>query len=132
MSELRALCGLCLGWFGCEIFRLIPFLTQTYQKRVRQGRPAGSFASVARLPLKSNRTTKAGLPYPLVASWSKRLRHFLKCPKSYLFKDASKDQIVRTIREVYSGEEQLPLAVAQRLAERLQRQNLTPREIEVL
>jgi DNA-binding NarL/FixJ family response regulator len=49
-----------------------------------------------------------------------------------LFKDASKDQIVRTIREVYSGEEQLPLAVAQRLAERLQRQNLTPREIEVL
>jgi len=52
--------------------------------------------------------------------------------KSYLFKDASKDQIVRTIREVYSGEEQLPSVVAQRLAERLQRQNLTPREIEIL
>ena len=52
--------------------------------------------------------------------------------KSYLLKDMSKEEIVGTIRAVHKGEQLLPTAIAQRLAVRLQRQELTSREIEIL
>jgi len=52
--------------------------------------------------------------------------------KSYLLKDMSKAEIVGTIRAVHNGEQKLPTTVANRLAERQRREELTPREVEVL
>jgi two-component system NarL family response regulator len=52
--------------------------------------------------------------------------------KSYLLKDSTKDEIVGTIRSVHSGQAPLPPVVAERLTKRMQRPNLTPREIEIL
>ena len=51
---------------------------------------------------------------------------------SYLLKDMSKDEIVGTIRAVHAGETKLPPSVANRLAQRRQRDDLTGRELEVL
>lgn len=52
--------------------------------------------------------------------------------KSYLLKDMSKAEMVGTIRRVHLGAAELTPHVAARLAGRMQRQNLTPREIEIL
>lgn len=52
--------------------------------------------------------------------------------KSYLLKDMSKEEIVDTIRAVYSEREKLPPAIENRLAGRLQRPKLTQRESDVL
>ncbi|MDQ8205678.1 response regulator transcription factor [Pelagicoccus sp. SDUM812003] len=52
--------------------------------------------------------------------------------KSYLLKDMSVEEIAETIRGVFYGEDVLPRQVAERLAERSQRQLLTEREREVL
>lgn len=52
--------------------------------------------------------------------------------KSYLLKDMTKEQITATIRAVQLGEQVLPRHVAERLAERQQRGELTPRETEIL
>lgn len=52
--------------------------------------------------------------------------------KSYLLKDMSKEQITETIRAVHRGEQVLPNNVAHRLAKRLQREELTGRETEIL
>jgi DNA-binding NarL/FixJ family response regulator len=52
--------------------------------------------------------------------------------KSYLLKDMTKEQITETIRAVHHGEQVLPRHVADRLAERQQRGELTPRETEIL
>ena len=52
--------------------------------------------------------------------------------KSYLLKDRSKVEIVGAIRAVHAGQDALPEGVAERLAERRRRQDLTSREIEVL
>ena len=52
--------------------------------------------------------------------------------KSYLLKDMSKVEIVGAIRAVHAGQDALPEGVAERLAERRRRQDLTSREIEVL
>ena len=52
--------------------------------------------------------------------------------KSYLLKDMSAAEIVGTIRAVHAGQGQLPAPIADRLAERLRRPELTPRELEVL
>jgi two-component system NarL family response regulator len=52
--------------------------------------------------------------------------------KSYLLKDATHDEIVETIRAVNSGQTRLPANVADRLGQRLQREELSPREHEVL
>jgi two-component system NarL family response regulator len=52
--------------------------------------------------------------------------------KSYLLKGMSKDEIAGTIRAVYAGQQTLPADVARRLAERRQRAELTPREVDVL
>ncbi len=52
--------------------------------------------------------------------------------KSYLMKDMSKAEIVGTIRAVHAGHEKLPASIADRLAERRRRPELTLREVEVL
>ena len=52
--------------------------------------------------------------------------------KSYLLKDMSKVEIVGAIRAVHAGQDALPEGVAERLAERRRRQELTSREVEVL
>jgi two-component system NarL family response regulator len=52
--------------------------------------------------------------------------------KSYLLKDMSTDEIAGTIRAVHGGSTELPPRIAERLAARAQRQDLTAREREVL
>ena len=52
--------------------------------------------------------------------------------KSYLLKDTPEDELAATIRAVYAGNEPLPGKVAERLAERRQRADLSKREMEVL
>ena len=52
--------------------------------------------------------------------------------KSYLLKDMSTEEIVGTIRAVQRGGTEIPPRIAERLAVRAQRQDLTAREREVL
>ncbi|HET7624475.1 MAG TPA: response regulator transcription factor [Verrucomicrobiae bacterium] len=52
--------------------------------------------------------------------------------KSYLLKDTPDDELANTIRAVYEGKEILPGKVAERLARRRQRADLSQREMEVL
>jgi DNA-binding NarL/FixJ family response regulator len=52
--------------------------------------------------------------------------------KSYLLKDMSQDEIVTAVRNVFAGREILPLLVADTLAKRLTRKDLTDRELAVL
>jgi two-component system NarL family response regulator len=52
--------------------------------------------------------------------------------KSYLLKDTSDDELSATIRAVHAGEEKLPARVAEMLAKRKQRAELTSREMDVL
>jgi two-component system NarL family response regulator len=52
--------------------------------------------------------------------------------QSYLLKDTSAAEIVRTIRAVCAGEQRFPALVADRLAKRLEREEISQRELEVL
>lgn len=52
--------------------------------------------------------------------------------RSYLLKDMSTEEIAGTIRAVNRGGTEIPPRIAERLAQRAQRQSLTPREQEVL
>ncbi len=52
--------------------------------------------------------------------------------RSYLLKDMSTAEIAGTIRAVHGGSTEVPTRIAARLAERAQRQSLSPREQEVL
>jgi two-component system NarL family response regulator len=52
--------------------------------------------------------------------------------RGYLIKSTSQDEIVDAIKTVRSGTLYLPRHIAQRLTERIGRQELTPREIEIL
>ncbi len=52
--------------------------------------------------------------------------------RSYLLKDMSTDEIAGTIRAVHRGGTEISPRIAERLAERAQRQSLSPREQEVL
>jgi DNA-binding NarL/FixJ family response regulator len=52
--------------------------------------------------------------------------------KSYLLKDTPEDELAGTIRSVYAGKQVLPRRVAERLAERRQRADLSEREVEAL
>jgi DNA-binding NarL/FixJ family response regulator len=52
--------------------------------------------------------------------------------KSYLLKDMSTEEIAGTIRAVHRGGTEIPPRIAERLAARAQRQDLTVREREVL
>jgi len=52
--------------------------------------------------------------------------------KTYLIKDTSDQEVLNMIRAVDAGSAHLPSKVAGLLAERMQRKELTPREMEVL
>jgi two-component system NarL family response regulator len=52
--------------------------------------------------------------------------------RSYVPKDVSRDELLQIIRSVYDGKHSLPAPVAARLAQRMQRRELTEREREVL
>jgi two-component system NarL family response regulator len=52
--------------------------------------------------------------------------------QGYLLKDMSKEELVEAIRAVHAGQHRIPPNVANRLAERLGRPELSPREVAVL
>jgi two-component system NarL family response regulator len=52
--------------------------------------------------------------------------------KSFLLKDTPEDELAATIRAVHAGQQKLPPKVADRLAARQQRAELSQREMEVL
>jgi DNA-binding NarL/FixJ family response regulator len=52
--------------------------------------------------------------------------------RAYLLKDMLRDGLVEAIRAVHAGQRRLPAEVANRLAERMNRTELTARELEVL
>lgn len=52
--------------------------------------------------------------------------------QGYLLKDTSEDEMITAIRNVAAGERYIPRDVAARLADRMLREDLTPRELEVL
>jgi two-component system NarL family response regulator len=52
--------------------------------------------------------------------------------RTYLLKTAAREDLIRTIRAVHSGERCISPAIGARLAERMTRTGLTAREIEVL
>jgi two-component system NarL family response regulator len=52
--------------------------------------------------------------------------------KSYLLKDSPEDELAATIRAVHAGEGPLPSRVAERLAQRRKRADLSQREMDVL
>jgi DNA-binding NarL/FixJ family response regulator len=52
--------------------------------------------------------------------------------RSYLSKNVSREELLRTIRAVHAGEHYLPAPMAARLAERMHRPELSTRELEVL
>jgi DNA-binding NarL/FixJ family response regulator len=52
--------------------------------------------------------------------------------RAYLLKGMTSDDLVTTIRAVHAGKSHIPPAIAERLAERMGTEDLTPREFEVL
>ncbi len=52
--------------------------------------------------------------------------------KAYLLKGMTVDELLTTIRVVHSGKARIPAAIAEKLAERVSGQELTPRELSVL
>ncbi|MCW1926601.1 response regulator transcription factor [Luteolibacter arcticus] len=52
--------------------------------------------------------------------------------RGYLLKDTTKEELVAAVRQVHQGERYLPQNIASRLADRVIRPNLTPRELDVL
>lgn len=52
--------------------------------------------------------------------------------KAYLLKDASRDELLNSIRAVYEGKDKLSPGVAEKLAGRIRAAELTSRELEVL
>jgi DNA-binding NarL/FixJ family response regulator len=52
--------------------------------------------------------------------------------KAYLLKGMTTEELITTIRAVHAGRSHIPAAIAERLAERMGTEDLTPREFEVL
>lgn len=52
--------------------------------------------------------------------------------KAYLLKGMTSEELITTIREVAVGRSHIPAAIAERLAERMGTEDLTPRESDVL
>jgi len=52
--------------------------------------------------------------------------------KAYLLKGMTSEELISTIREVAAGKSHIPAAIAERLAERMGTEDLTPRETDVL
>lgn len=52
--------------------------------------------------------------------------------KAYLLKGMTSDELIAAIRAVHAGKSHIPQVVAERLAERIRAEELTPREVNVL
>ncbi len=52
--------------------------------------------------------------------------------RAYLLKGMTSEELIATIRAVHAGKSHIPPVIAQRLAERMGTENLTPREFDVL
>ncbi|HZL53000.1 MAG TPA: response regulator transcription factor [Terracidiphilus sp.] len=52
--------------------------------------------------------------------------------KGYLLKGMTTEELIATIREVHAGRAHIPPAIAEKLAERMGTEDLTPREADVL
>jgi two-component system NarL family response regulator len=52
--------------------------------------------------------------------------------RAYLLKGMTSEELITTIRAVHAGKSHIPPAIAERLAERMGAQDLTPREFDVL
>ena len=52
--------------------------------------------------------------------------------KAYLLKGMTTDELISTIREVHAGKSRIPPLIAEKLAERVGTEDLTPRESDVL
>lgn len=52
--------------------------------------------------------------------------------RAYLLKGMTSDELISTIRAVHAGKSHIPPAIAEKLAERMGTEELTPREFEVL
>ncbi len=52
--------------------------------------------------------------------------------KGYLLKGMTSEELIATIREVHAGKAHIPPAIAEKLAERMGTEDLTPREADVL
>jgi DNA-binding NarL/FixJ family response regulator len=52
--------------------------------------------------------------------------------KAYLLKGMTTDELISTIREVHAGKSRIPPQIAEKLAERVGTEDLTPREADVL
>ena len=52
--------------------------------------------------------------------------------RAYLLKGMTGDELISTIRTVHAGKQHIPPAIAQKLAERMGTEELTPRESDVL
>jgi DNA-binding NarL/FixJ family response regulator len=52
--------------------------------------------------------------------------------RAYLLKGMTSEELISAIRTVHSGKSHIPPAIAERLAERMGAQDLTPREFDVL
>lgn len=52
--------------------------------------------------------------------------------RAYLLKGMTSEDLITTIRAVHAGKSHIPPAIAERLAERMGSEDLTPREFEVL
>ena len=59
-------------------------------------------------------------------------RAFQAGARAYLLKDMHHDELVNAVRAVHNGQRFIPSAIANRLAERMPRSELTARELEVL
>jgi DNA-binding NarL/FixJ family response regulator len=52
--------------------------------------------------------------------------------RGYILKDTTRQEIIEAVRQIHAGKRFLPPAVAARLADRMIRPTLTPRELDVL
>ena len=52
--------------------------------------------------------------------------------RGYLLKDATSEELIEAVRQVHAGQRHVPPVIAARLADRLIRPALTPRELDVL
>lgn len=52
--------------------------------------------------------------------------------RGYLLKDTTREEIIAAVRRIHEGHRFLPQAIASRLADRMVRPGLTPRELDVL
>ena len=52
--------------------------------------------------------------------------------RGYILKDTTREEIIEAVRQIHAGNRYLPSAIASRLADRMIRPSLTPRELDVL